>query len=322
MESKREQAFVGLFVIVAAALLIFTVFTLTGAFGGSQNMFHAKFSNVAGLEPGATVRYEGGPKVGRVEKVEIDPKDPTQLDLTFSVKSGVPVKTDSKVTIQSVSPLGDNHLDIRAGSPNASLAHSGALLPSVPYVGFNDLTAELDKLGPQARELIANLNDRVTQLKTTLERVNDLLNDQNRAHVASSLSELNGILSENRPQIKSTMKNVNAASEKIGPLIDQLRKTTDQANETLKHVDSLIGENRDDIRASVVKLRETLTTVSSLTQQLDQILNVNSDNIDEILYNLRQVTENLKEFTETIKTQPSSLIRSGNPHQRKPGDKP
>ena len=34
MEAKREQVFVGFFVLVAAALLIFTVFALTGAFAG------------------------------------------------------------------------------------------------------------------------------------------------------------------------------------------------------------------------------------------------------------------------------------------------
>jgi phospholipid/cholesterol/gamma-HCH transport system substrate-binding protein len=76
MESKREQVWVGLFVIVAATLLIVTVFVLTGAFAGSAKTFRARFHNAAGLEPGATVRYAGGPKIGRVEKVEIDPNDP------------------------------------------------------------------------------------------------------------------------------------------------------------------------------------------------------------------------------------------------------
>ena len=76
MESKREQVWVGLFVIVAATLLIVTVFVLTGAFAGSAKIFHTRFHNVAGLEPGATVRYAGGPKIGRVEKIEIDPNDP------------------------------------------------------------------------------------------------------------------------------------------------------------------------------------------------------------------------------------------------------
>jgi phospholipid/cholesterol/gamma-HCH transport system substrate-binding protein len=97
MEGKREQVFVGLFVVIATALLVITVFTLSGALASSTRTFHAKFRNVAGLEPGATVRYEGGPKIGRVEKLKIDPADPALMDMEFDVKSDLPIKTDSHV---------------------------------------------------------------------------------------------------------------------------------------------------------------------------------------------------------------------------------
>jgi phospholipid/cholesterol/gamma-HCH transport system substrate-binding protein len=320
MEAKREQVFVGIFVLIAAGLLVATVFALTGVFASSPRTFHAKFHNAAGLEPGATVRFEGGPKIGRVENLKIDPNDPSLMDMEFSVKDSIPVKTDSRVAILSFSPLGDNHLEIRAGSPDAPRATAGTLLPADPYVGFNDLTAQINKMAPQAQELLANLNDRVTQLKVTVDRVNDLLNDQNRAHVSGSLAELHGMLAENRPQIKNTLKNVNAASEKIGPLMDQLRKTIDQADGTLKKVDDMIGENKDDVRASVIKLRQSLEHVSALTAQLQTMLENNDDNIDEILNNMRIVTDNLKDFTDTIKTRPSSLVNPGSAKDRKPGD--
>ncbi len=68
MESKREQAMVGLFVLVAGAVLVATVIALTGAFGSAGATYRAYFPFAGGLEPGATVRYAGGPKVGRVEK--------------------------------------------------------------------------------------------------------------------------------------------------------------------------------------------------------------------------------------------------------------
>jgi phospholipid/cholesterol/gamma-HCH transport system substrate-binding protein len=322
MEARREQVFVGLFVVIAAALLLVTVFTLTGVLASSTRTFHAKFHNAAGLEPGATVRYQGGPKIGRVEKLKIDLSDTSMMDMEFSIKSDIPVKTDSRVAILSFSPLGDNHLELRAGSPNAPRAPDGALLPSDAYVGFNDLTAQINKMAPQAQELLANLNDRVTQLKVTLDRVNDLLNDRNRENVSATLSELHGMLAENRPQVKNTLNNVNAASEKIGPLLDQLHNTIDQASGTLKKVDAMIGENREDVRSSVIKLRESLEHVSSLTGQLQQMLENNDYNIEQLLNNMRIVSENLKEFTDSIKTRPSRLISPGNQKDHKPGEKP
>ena len=321
MDARREQVFVGLFVIVAAALLIATVFSLTGVLASATKTYNTKFPNAAGLEPGTTVRYAGGPKVGRVEKLQIDPANPALMDLTFTVKNDVPVKTDSHVAILSFSPLGDNHLGIKAGTPAAPRAADGAWLPADPYVGFNDLTAEINQLTPQAKELLANLNARVTQLRVTLDRVNDLLNDKNRENVSATISELHGILAENRPQIKSTLNNVNQASAKIGPLLDQIHGTVDQANGTLKKVDSLVADNREDIRASVIKLRESLENVANLSAQLQRMLDNNDYNIDELLNNLRIVSENLKEFTDTIKTRPSTLINPGSPRDRKPGDK-
>ena len=299
MEARREQVLVGLFVIVAASLLVLTVFSLTGVFASATKTYHAKFPNAAGLEPGTTVRYAGGPKVGRVEKLEIDPANP---GLSFS-------------------PLGDNHLEIKPGSSASPRATDGAWLAADSYVGFNDLTQQINELTPQARELLANLNDRVTQLRITLDRVNDLLNDQNRQNISNTISELHGILEENRPQIKSTLNNVSQASAKIGPLLDQIHGTIEQANGTLKKVDSLVGDNREDIRASVIKLRESLENVATLTGQLQRTLDNNVYNIVELLNNLRIVSENLKQFTDTIKTRPSSLISPGKAHDRKPGDK-
>jgi phospholipid/cholesterol/gamma-HCH transport system substrate-binding protein len=322
MDERREQVFVGLFVLVAAALLILTVFALSGAFASATRTLHAKFHNVAGLEPGATVRYEGGPKVGRLEKLTIDPNDPSWIDMAFSVKNDVPVKTDSRVAILSFSPLGDNHLEVRAGSAAAPKAPDGATLPADPYIGFNDLTAEINELTPQARQLLANLNDRVTQLKITLDRVNDLLNDKNRANVSASLAQLRAMLAEDRPQIQNALKNINAATEKLSPMLDKIQKTVDKADGTLSKVDGLIDENRADIRASVVKLRTTLDHVNALTAQLQVMLESNNYNIDELLNNLRIVSDNLKDFTDAIKDRPATLINPATPRDRKPGDKP
>jgi len=320
MQSKSEQAMVGLFVLIAAAVLIATVFALSGAFGGSAASYRAYFPFAGGLEPGSSVRYAGGPKVGRVEKLQLDPKDNSRIEITFSVRPGWPVKTDSHVKIMSLSPLGDNHLELVPGGDKAALAPVGATLQSEPYVDFNALTAKINDLAPRAQQLLTTLNDRATELKVTVERVNDLLNDQNRANLAGTLAETRGMIAENRAPVKSTVQHLSSASEKLEPLLQDLRKTSAQANETLSHVDSLIGENRADIRQAVVELRKSLTTIDHLTGQLDQTLDVNADNIDELLENLRHVSQNLKEFTNTIKTRPYTLIRSNNPREHKTGE--
>src|SRR5258708_12019156 len=112
---------------------------MSGAYGRSTTKFHAYFLFAGGLEPGATVRYAGGPKVGRVDSIQLDPQNPARLDVVFSVQSDLPVKVDSSVKIMSMSPLGDNHLEIYPGSTQAPKAASGAPLPSPNYLDFNPL---------------------------------------------------------------------------------------------------------------------------------------------------------------------------------------
>jgi phospholipid/cholesterol/gamma-HCH transport system substrate-binding protein len=320
MQPKREQALVGLFVLIAVAVLFGTVFTMSGAFGRSTTKFHAYFSFAGGLEPGATVRYAGGPKVGRVDTLQLDPQNPARVDIVFSVQSDLPVKTDSNVKIMSMSPLGDNHLEVFPGSAQAPRAVSGALLPSQKYVDFNALTAQINDLGPQAQELLRTLNDRASEVKETIARVNDLLSPRNRANLAATLAGTRGMIEENRPQVKATIQNVNALTEKMQPLLEDFRKTSDEANQTLNRIDAIVGENRADVRQAVIELRRTLTNMTDAAARLDQTLDANSENIDEVLDNMRHVTENLKEFTATIKTRPYTLIRATNPRQHKPGE--
>src|SRR5580700_10393085 len=233
MAGKRDQVFVGLFVIVATAVLIGMVFAISGAFGRTAKTYHAYFPFAGGLEQGATVRYAGGPKVGRVEKLAIDPKNPAQIDVVFSVQTDLPVKTDSHTKIMSMSPLGDNHLEILPGGAQTALAPPGSLLPSDPYVDFNALTAQINDLAPQAKQLIQSLNDRATELKVTVDRVNDLLNAQNRANLSATLADTRGLIEENRPQIKSTIQHLNTVSQKLEPLLEDLRNTSEEANQAL-----------------------------------------------------------------------------------------
>ncbi len=320
MDSKREQALVGLFVLIASGLLIVAVFSISGILSNSGAEFHAYFKNAGGLGPGTQVRYAGGPPVGRVTSVKSDPQNPSRMEIDFRVDPSVPVKTDSVAKISSLSALGDYFLEIEPGTAAAPAAKSGSTLKSADFVALDQIEAEISDLGPQATQLLQSLNARVNELQETIARVNDLLNKQNRANLAASLSNINGLLAENRPTIHSTLKHLDNVSAKAEPLLDDFKKTVAQANDAISHIDATLLENRPDLRESIKKLHEALISVAALTDQLDHTLNANGEDIDEVLDNVRHITENLKEFTDTIKERPSSLIRSSAPKEHRPGD--
>jgi phospholipid/cholesterol/gamma-HCH transport system substrate-binding protein len=320
MESKREQALVGLFVIVASALLIATVLYLSGSLSRGLVPYRTFFKNAGGFTPGTEVHYAGGPKIGRVMKVAPDPKDPTRMEVDFEIEPSVPVKTDSKATVASTSPLGENFLGILPGTPPAPHAPPGSTLPSKEYVSFADLGDMLSGLGPSAQELISHLNDRVVEMRETIIRVNDLLNDRNRANIAGSLDNIHGMLRENRPAIRSSLNHVNDATAKLGPLLDKFNTLSDKANELIAHMDGVITD--PNVKDSIDKLKQTLTQANELTTRLNNLMDANAENLDEIIDNLRAISNNMREFTETIKTRPYTLIRTSSPKPHEPGQAP
>jgi phospholipid/cholesterol/gamma-HCH transport system substrate-binding protein len=327
MNSRREQALVGLFVLVAAALLIGTVLAVSGTFSQGGIAHSSFFKFAGGLAPGATVRY-AGVKAGRVADVQVDPKDSTRVVIKFSVSRGIPVKTDSVAKITSLGALDENFLEISSGTKDAPLAPPGSVINSEETIGIGDLGAMVGGLAPVAHDTLESLNQRLGELKVTVARVNDVLDDRNRANVSSALTNLNSglvdmksMLAEDRPKVSSTLSNVQAASARFAPLLENLQTAIRQANETLSNVNSLVVTNRPDIREAVVELQKALLSASEVVDRIKGTMSYESSNLDQTMDNVRVATDNLKDLTDTVKRRPSTLIRGDTVKERKPGAK-
>jgi len=319
MSSRGEQVWVGLFVLVAAALLIGTVLSVTGTFSRGNIPHRSYFKFAGGLEAGAAVRY-GGMKAGSVQGVHVDPDDSTRIEVDFNVGHDIPVKTDSVAKIASLGPLGDNYVELTTGTRQAPRAAAGSVVKSAESMSFSDLGDMVGNLEPMVRQVLQKLNQRLDELQVTVARTNDLLSDQNRGNIRAALGNVNAMLAEDRPRIRTTLDNVQTASARLTPLLDDLKKTMAQANDALGHIDAVVLENRQDLRTSVVELRQTLFTASSVVDQLNRTLDYNADNIDQTLENVRVTTQHLRDLTETLKRRPYTLIRAANPKERKPGE--
>jgi phospholipid/cholesterol/gamma-HCH transport system substrate-binding protein len=315
---KREEAAVGVFVLIAAGVLIGAVLAVSGAFSAGGVAHRTYFKSAGGLLPGAMVRY-GGMDAGKVKTVRVDPGDTTRIEIDFTVKPGIPVKTDSVATIAALGALSDNFVEIGTGTKDSALAPPGSELKSAESMQLSDLGDLIGGLAPVANQALQSLNQDLVLLQTTENRVNDLLNDSNRAAVGASLGNLSAMLSDSRPKVAASLTNVQTATGQLPPILDNLKTTMGSANTVLTHIDSILVENHEDIRNIVVELRETLATASILTEQLKNTATSNSDNLDQTLENLRVTTENIRQLTESLKNNPTVLIRGEHLKDRKPG---
>jgi phospholipid/cholesterol/gamma-HCH transport system substrate-binding protein len=146
------------------------------------------------------------------------------------------------------------------------------------------------------------------------------MNAQNRSNLEATLANTRGMLAENRSEVHATLHHMNDVSQRLVPLVEDLKKTSAQAILSLDHIDVMVGENRKDVRQSVSELRQLLANVNELTGRIGQTMDVNAENIDELMENMNHVSENLKEFTDTIKSRPYTLIRSSSPREHRPVD--
>src|SRR5258708_7669864 len=214
--------------------IIVVTHELASAYLIADRMVLIDKGNIVAIGTTEEMRASTHPRVRQfLDRVRIDPQNPSRIEITFKVRSDLPVKTDSHVKIMSMSPLGDNHVEILPGTSQGAFAPDGSLLPSENYVDFNALTAQFNDLAPHAQQLIVALNDRAADLKVTLDRVNDLLNAQNRANLSPTLANARGMLEENRPALHSTLHHVSSVSEKLEPLLDDLRKTSAESNKPI-----------------------------------------------------------------------------------------
>jgi chromosome segregation ATPase len=70
-----------------------------------------------------------------------------------------------------------------------------------------------------------------------------------------------------------------------------------------------VVENRKEIQDTLLRLQASLADAEKLIVNLDDTLGANRGNLDETLENIRATSQNLKEFTDTLKQHPYSLIR-------------
>src|SRR6516165_6371655 len=218
MQATRESTLVGLFVVIAAALLFGSVLAISGGTGSGVVPHRAYFKYAGGVQPGAPVRF-GGLLVGKVDRVRVDPANSTRIEIDFLVDRTAPVKTDSIAKITTLGPLTDNYIEISTGSAQAALLPAGADIPSIETFGLPQVGEAIQAMLPDVERALLKVNNSLDGLQLTLARANDMLNDRNRAAMADSIANADQLLSETRPKVNASLNNVNRLLNDVQPKV-------------------------------------------------------------------------------------------------------
>jgi phospholipid/cholesterol/gamma-HCH transport system substrate-binding protein len=323
MAKKDEEIKVGGMVVLAVVLFLTAL-----VFVGGVNLLRKRrvtyttyFKFAGGLEPGAFVRF-GGLKVGTVQRADIDKEDPTRIRVRLSIKPGTPVRTDSQARISTLGFLGENYVEISPGTQDAAILPPGSEIPSAEIVQLADVFNNVNNITLNANKLVGNLDQRITQLSDNanqlINNLNALVGDENRAHIQAAINNIDAMLAETRPHLKSSLANIDTASAKLPAAIDNANQTLTTTKTLATNLNSTVEENRQEIREALINLRASLVQAQRLMGDMQDLLDANRGNLDESLENIRVSSQNLKEFTDQVKRQPFSLIRIKTQKDREP----
>jgi phospholipid/cholesterol/gamma-HCH transport system substrate-binding protein len=323
MANNKEEIKVGVVVTIAALLFLVAL-----VFVGGVNVlrkhkaeYRTFFKFAGGLEPGSAVRY-GGLKVGTVKSSELDPHDSTRIQVILQVNPNTPIKIDSIARISSLGFLGENYVEVSPGTKNAELLRPGSVIQSMEIVQLSDVFNNVNNITVNATKLVNDLDDQVLVLSKNanqlINNLNDVVSPENKQHFTSVLANTDDMLKTSKPHIEKTLANLDTVTTKLGPVLDNINVTIAKANNLTDHLDGVIVENRQGIKDTLAHLQASLAQAEKLITEIDETLGANRGNLDETLENIRITSQNLKEFTSTVKQHPYSLIRITGAKDREP----
>jgi phospholipid/cholesterol/gamma-HCH transport system substrate-binding protein len=263
MAKLSAEAKVGLLVIVGSMVLLYMTFVVGKYEFGEKKGYivQAVFDSVAGLDTKSYVRM-AGVKIGVVEDVELED---SRAKVTLRIEPGVRILRSTEAMIKTMGLLGERYVEfvpVRTGQPRAPAAGEASYYRPGERVQSTVSPSDVDKLINQ----LSSISDDIKQVTSSLSHVfgtergersmEDILHDLRQttanikdfSHTLRSdggelvvrlnelVAGLNGVVEDNRDNLKVTMENVREASKSAElalAAIDNTARKIDRGEGTL-----------------------------------------------------------------------------------------
>ena len=316
MSKRVSPTIIGAFVVASFAILVAALIVV-----GSGKMFTRPIrficmfqGNLNGLKVGAPVKVRGvqlgtvaeikvrlSPSEGRLRPGITELRLPVIVDLDRSqllarggtgealekskfqelIKQGLRAQLNTESLLTGLLYI---DLDLHPGAPMNLALEPGGAYREIPTIQTNleqlqeRLSKALDKFEKiDFQALVVSITDAANSIKTLT----------GSPELKATLESLKGTVANLNQAVISARSLLNNANGKIGPLVADIRESSDEANKTMK-----------DTRAALVSLQQTLDPNAPLAVHLNQTLD-----------SLTETSRSLGEFTDYLQRNPGALIR-------------
>lgn len=143
MERSKNDVWVGLFVLLGAAAIMFLALKVGNlssmSFGPGYKVL-ARFDNIGGLKPRAAVK-SAGVVVGRVESIAFDDKT-FQATVTLRMQADVQFPKDSSAKILTAGLLGEQYIGIEPGGDEKNLIEGDRIKSTQSAIVLENLISQ------------------------------------------------------------------------------------------------------------------------------------------------------------------------------------
>ncbi len=279
MSRRANPKLVGGFVLTAIALLVaaglvFGSFTLFERTRRAVVFFEG---SVDGLTQGSAVLFRGVP-LGRVIDVGIryDPSDrsfeiPVIIEIRPSViaKWSPPAEKKAEEMLKSLIDAG-----LRARLESASLVTGQQVVQlnffpgtpiklwptDLPLLQIPTVPSPTQQIMSSVDAAAQDLPTLMRQATAVLDRVHHILSPENEKSITAILENT-----------EAMMKTLQTDAVAVGPVISRASGILASVDQLNTHLNGVVEDNREDIRASVRNFRAITVSINKLTDQLNQI---------------------------------------------------
>jgi phospholipid/cholesterol/gamma-HCH transport system substrate-binding protein len=300
METRASYVLVGAFVLLmlaAAALFVVWLgrYQAEEAYAFYDVYFH---ESVSGLQKSGVVRYQGV-EVGRVEDIQIDPRDIERVKVRIRVERGTPIHEGATATLELQGITGLVFVQIKGGPNSAPMLPERSEEPIPVIPSRPSLTAQILEGAPnlltQATELLKQIQEIVNPdnrqaFSDTLVNIRDLTGmllgysqriDALLANSTEMTDEARGAIAEYRALAGSLRGQVDGIGGDAGEAVKKMKDAADGFARVSKQLEGLIADNREGIRdfsgsglyeftQLMIEARVLVESLTRVSQQLER----------------------------------------------------
>lgn len=268
---NRTQA--AIFTLISAGILV-TLYALATNFVFSAGPSYVVEFNHAGTISRGTAVSKLGIKIGSVLDLEINPETDTSVLVRIRLDRNTFLREDERLAILTRGMFGDQSVEVYPGSGDAPVAEPGTRFQGEPTVDFASIVAD----GSRAVRNVEAISEQLREImQRNLETVDQSVQDIER--FTADLSELSA--------------SIRSASGNADTLLANLNTAFGDA-EIAATIDSIQQASRE-----VARLGENLSAEGSTLSVLQN--HGTGDQIQEILANLSELSDNLRIASEGIR---------------------